>query len=151
MLETNIHLLETNTKDECFFNCTFAPCDRTWDILVKEPSCLLDCFPEKEDECIISLLNDVIRKGVCNVTNINGYDWSPGIYPQSEFCESSDEINTLNITKGTCSDETEALLLTYECLQSLMKQQEIVVDTLLALIFTSCRRPVVNFYSNFFF
>ena len=66
-----------------------------------------------------SLLNDIMEKGVCNLTAPNGEDISSGLYEASDQCEF--KPNTLIITQGTCSKSTETLLLTEKCLRSVFK------------------------------
>ena len=109
--------------------------------------CIVDCFENKPDNCVTSLLNDVISKGVCNLTLPSGEDFGPGIYTVSETCQF--ELDTFLVTKGTCSNETERLLVKDECLEIIFQQQLFLADTILRLIVTSCRADVSDFYLNF--
>ena len=102
----------------------------------------------EENTCVTSLLNDITSKGVCNITYM-GLDLGPGIYPVSEECEFVDPDEPFITTKGTCSDITEKLLMTEQCLKIIYEKPRFIWNTIQTLIYTSCRFEVAAIYANF--
>jgi len=148
----------TGGQDECYFDCKMVSCVENYDILVEDLHCLTDCFEDKPDSCVTALLNDIISNGVC----LKG----PGLYPVNTSC-TYEEIEYSGdyeyyvstsvdyedvggpITEGTCSDTTEALLVTETCLTDIFENQEFVINTLTNLIFLSCRKNIGEYYFKF--
>ena len=85
------------------------------------------------DTCAASLVSDVISYGVCPLP----FHASP--YSVSTECEFGEIDNATIIEKGTCKDKTERLIMERECLVNIYEQQEFIRDTLLYLIWSSCR------------
>jgi len=92
------------------------------------------------------LLTDVISKGICKILDEDGNILGPGIYPLSEDCEL---VNTYENIKGTCSNETETILMSEGCLKDIFEQRNFIQDTLLHLIYYSCRENLVFQYAFF--
>jgi hypothetical protein len=137
------------SQEECFFDCSSVSCTKEYDILVQDLPCLLDCFKEDEESCVSLLLNDVISKGVCNLTEPNGENLGPGIYEESDSCETVFNKPGYTINGGTCSNRTEDLLVERKCLKDIFEQQEFIINTILSLIFTSCRDNVGDVFFDF--
>jgi hypothetical protein len=127
-------------------------CVPFWDVLVKDLPCLSDCFLTKPGKCVTSLLNDIASKGVCNITRPDGYDAGPGVYQENNECKMNFTFQFGEfpiITHGTCSNETEALLLTEECLGVIFEQPEFIANTIQSIIGLSCRYTLNYFYLDF--
>merc|ERR1711892_359235 len=150
--------IPTGGREECYFDCQIVPSAQGSGQLIKDLTCLRDCFSSEEsadDSCISSLLNDVIKDGVCDLTDEYGYNPGPGIYkPVNEECvmgvvASSYGFDQTVIDVGTCSSVTEGLLSTEQCRREIMEEQGFIQNTLLQLVQNSCNHTVSEFYVNF--
>jgi len=119
-------------QDECYFKCRRVSCVPGYDTLVEDLTCIKDCF--EKTSCVTALLDDVLTDGVC-------IDDGLGFYPVSKNCTPFED--------STCSDKTEALLTTRECLQEVFSQQHFILNTINHLITISCNPQVAEFYFNF--
>ena len=115
---------------ECYFGCQLS-CDRWKRRLVSDVSCLVDCFSSDPSNCLSGLLSDIMAKGVCN----NKTD----VYTVSGDC---DILPNYTILHGTCSDNTEKLLVTKECKMIIAEQQHFLLYTIQVLMRHSCRTAV---------
>merc|ERR1719153_128948 len=122
----------TGGQEECYFKCGRVSCVPGYDTLVDDLTCIRDCF--ENNSCVAALLDDVLSEGVC-------IDDGLGFYPVSKNCTPFQD--------STCSDRTEALLTTRECLQEVFSQQHFILNTINHLITISCHSQVAEFYFNF--
>ena len=121
---------------------------------------------DRNTSCLVSLIEDVTSKGTCEVENnpaaylatqgINIWGWAKldndcmlnlttiegdvdingdGLIGPDEMFP---DYNITVLTKGTCSDTTEALFRTTACLNSLEEQPDIIKSTLELLVAYSC-------------
>jgi len=149
--------IPTAGRAECYFDCVIFSSAQGSGQLIKNLSCLQDCFSSDmndDDYCITSLLNDVISKGLCDLTDEFGYNPGPGIYDPVVKCvmtsvESNYGFSETVIDQGTCTDETEALLMTKTCQREIMEEQGFIQNTLLQLLQNSCNHNISQFYVNF--
>jgi len=129
----------TGGHDECYFDCKSVRCTKDENILIEDLRCLTDCFENKPDSCVTALLNDVISNGVC----FEG----PGIYPVNSSCTLDPLFGF--VTLGTCSEVTETLLQTTQCLTDIFEKQGIIITTVVNLISASCRFEISLFLLQF--
>merc|ERR1712106_151962 len=149
--------IATKGKAECYFDCLITSSAQGSGQLIQNLTCLQDCFSSDENDenfCITSLLEDVISKGVCDLTDEYGYNPGPGIYPAvdcvMDYIEYADYgYNATFIDQGTCSSKTDKLLLSKKCRKEIMEQQGFIQNTLVQLIQNSCNHTVSQFYVNF--
>merc|ERR1711892_289674 len=149
--------IPTGGREECYFDCQIVTSAQGSGQLIKDLTCLRDCFSSDEsadDFCISSLLNDVRKNGVCNLTDDYGYNPGPGIYEPVKDCEmglvaSSYGFDETVIKEGTCSSKTEKLLSTEKCRREIMEEQGFIQNTLLQLVQNSCNHNVSEFYVTF--
>jgi len=149
--------IPTGGREECYFDCQIVSSAQGSGQLIKDLTCLRDCFSSEEsadDFCISSLLNDVIKDGVCDLTDEYGYNPGPGIYKPVKECEmgvvaSSYGFDQNVIDVGTCSSVTEGLLSTEQCRREIMEEQGFIQNTLLQLVQNSCNHTVSEFYVTF--
>ena len=110
-----------------------------------------DCYPE--DGCISSLIDDVIQKGVCDLTDDYGHNPGPGIYEPVVNCDmetiKGDYGDQKVIGKGTCSLETERMVSKQWCLKMIMSQPGFIQNTLTQLIQSSCSHETSDIYVKF--
>ena len=115
--------------------------------LLANLSCLSNCFPKDPSApgfCITSLLRDVLKKKTCDFLG------NPGIWGITSKCEigtqtvkfNGTEYSFRSITSGTCSQETEKLLLTEQCKSQIFYQPNILSFTLRTVIGYSCNTLV---------
>jgi len=131
--------LTTGGQEECYFDCLSVPANLTilgyQRYVVKDPACLRDCFsgdPKDPSFCLHTLLEDILRKGMCrDDTFLN--------YTLSDQCV----ISGNDIVKGTCSGQTEDLLLnSEECFRSAVEQPTLVQNSVFMMIHNSCTEDI---------
>ena len=125
-------------QEECYFDCLATPSNISINgyqyYVATKPSCLQDCFSEYEASpsfCLHSLLKDVLSKGMCLTDTYL-------TYTLSDQCKVSDK----EIIKGTCSDETERLLVTDECFRNAYEQPLLIQNSVFMIIANSCSSKV---------
>lgn len=140
--------LTTGGQQECYWDCQSFSADFTTGPIAVEPECLADCFPP--DHCVNFLLEDFTANGgICS----NGLfassfsDRNP--WPVSQTSCVQNPI--FELTSGVCSPETEAKLITNECLKTSFKQTNFVFITLYNLVQNSCSQNVTNAWDRFLF
>lgn len=121
------------------------------------PQCLIDCFnnptssgtphppksaPTNPNHCVHHLLYDLGVGGICankfaSAINIQ-------VNPDCTF----DPTGSV-ILNGTCSTETEKLLLNSACKRDIFEQPGFIVNTILLLIVSSCKGTVSQDYLEF--
>ena len=117
-----------------------------------------DCFGnqigvqrEEQKSCLTSLISDVLAKGICRVKDFypatgllpTAYE---GIYDINDSC-TFDVFESIDI--GTCSMETEELLVEQECIQEVFSQQGFIQNTITQLIYASCNSYIADIYVEF--
>ena len=116
--------------------------------MITNLECLKDCFPNKKGQnsnsCLGSLLDDVIINGVCPTITAD-YEYQDIYFVNYDYCSFSEGY----ISSGTCSELTENLLLEDACRNQVFEQQSFIQNTLLQLIFNSCKDSVVIEYIEF--
>jgi hypothetical protein len=137
-------------KEECYFNCesTFnrkEPSVR----LIKDLNCLDGCFEDDLGKrCLQKLIEDVKKKGVCNVGSNTGINPGADVYNSNTTDCAQYSSNPLepNIKNGTCSTETEAELTKDECVSFIRLQPPIIQNTATELISSACSEEVSKAY-----
>jgi hypothetical protein len=123
-----------------------ASCVEETDVLVEDLTCIEDCFENKPDNCVTSLLKDVINNGVCyQFEDLQIYQLNAScdiVYPEYRQYDYDYDYDYGGIQQGTCSEETERLLVTEQCLNIVFKQPEFIINTITTLIAFSCNIDV---------
>merc|ERR1719295_1273386 len=90
---------------------------------------------ELDNDCTL----DVIEKdGIIELD----YDYNgDGVIDEYDYYQ-GEPYNITKLTKGTCSDTTEALFRTSACINSLREQPSIVRATLEQLVLYACREEI---------
>ena len=118
--------------------------------LIKNLDCLEDCFDGLEGkECIQSLLEDIKKKGVCDLESAaTGIDPGSGVYTanKTECIAYSSNPLVPNIKKGTCSPATEDKLKDPKCRQLILQQPAMILNTATELINSACSNEVSTQY-----
>merc|ERR1711892_249627 len=142
--------IPTGGKAECYFDCisTFnlkEPSVR----LIKDLTCLEDCFDDEIGKrCLSGLIDDVKKKGVCNVGSETGINPGAGVYDSTKTDCGQYSPNPLDpdISSGTCSTDTEEKLVTDECRQFITQQPPMIMNTATELISAACSSEVSKEY-----
>ena len=136
-------------QEECWWDCTIIANPWVEGQVIANPECLRSCFSDSSSDnpntaatCFASLIEDVTTKGTCDtganpapILAQNGIDlwgWSEldnncTMEIDHSSDHSGDDHNCLLVREkiiinGTCSDDTETLLLTKACIKSLGEQ-----------------------------
>merc|ERR1711892_631318 len=143
--------IPTGGEAECYFDCisTFnrkEPSVR----LIKDLNCLEDCFNDDDGlgkKCLKGLIEDVEKNGVCNVGSETGINPGAGVYTANSTCGqySANPLDP-NISKGTCSEDTEKTLIKDECRQFITQQPPMIMNTATELISAACSNKVSKKY-----
>jgi len=145
--------ITTGGKEECYFDCQVFSSVDTSGPIVTNLECLKDCFPDRGGmrrnmvNCVNSLITDVTMNGICDPGfPLFPYDNGTEIFQLNTNCESTDFGST--ITKGTCSYDTEKLLIETDCIYSVFEQPAFVRNTITNLILFGCTDEVSSKYTN---
>jgi len=140
--------IATGGEAECYFDCVSTKNRVSSVRLIKNLGCLEDCFDSKLGKrCLRGLIDDVERDGVCNVGSETGINPGAGVYTANSSCGqySANPLDP-NISKGTCSPDTEEKLVTDECRQFITRQPPIIMNTATELISSACTKKVSKSY-----
>ena len=136
-------------QEECYFDCETTYNKRNPSVrLIKDLSCLEDCFPDGLGQrCIGQLIDDVREKGVCDLANSDGADPGSNVYPSNSSCaQYSPNPVVPNIVEGTCSPKTEGNLTSDACRQLVLQQPAVILNTVTELINSACTKNVTDLY-----
>ena len=141
-------------QDECWWDCTIIADPLLAGTAIANPECLVDCFSSfvnGDPDCLAFLIEDVTTKGTCTEATGNPAAelniWGAStLDDQCTYEEDFDDDygSTFTITEGTCSAQTETLLQTDECQNSLAEQILLIRNTIELLIQFSCRNTLFN-------
>ena len=155
-------------QPECWWDCTILSHPLFSGQAIIDPECLKDCFEQSGDtSCLRALIEDVEAKGTCDIfgnpapvfaaEGINVWGWTKlendcnldvVTFEEEDYgydygYDYGEPYNVTVLTKGTCSDSTEALLRTPACLKSLAEQPSIIKHTLELLISYACSEELL--------